>query len=86
MHGGSGDDRLWGQDGGDFLHGKSGNDVLRGGRGPDLLYGEAGNDTIFAWKDGASDTVTCSDGTDTVYYGDEDVVSADCEILINDTP
>jgi RTX calcium-binding nonapeptide repeat (4 copies) len=86
VHGGSGDDRLAGGTGRDYLHGKHGNDLLRGGTGADQLYGGAGNDTILAGNDTSADNISCSDGIDTVRYRDEDVVSSDCEIQINDTP
>jgi hypothetical protein len=44
LHGGGGQDYLWGEGGNDALYGDDGNDYLRGGPGNDLLDGGAGND------------------------------------------
>ncbi|MBL0439904.1 VWA domain-containing protein, partial [Aeromonas veronii] len=73
LHGGLGDDILFGQGGNDELYGEDGNDILYGGTGSDKLYGGLGNDIltggdgadIFVWNQGdasvsnpAVDTVT----------------------------
>ncbi|MGU5655365.1 cadherin domain-containing protein [Aeromonas allosaccharophila] len=73
LHGGLGDDILFGQGGNDELYGNDGKDVLYGGTGSDKLYGGLGNDILtggegkdsFVWNQGdasasnpAVDTVT----------------------------
>ncbi|MFQ1594236.1 type I secretion C-terminal target domain-containing protein, partial [Aeromonas veronii] len=73
LHGGLGDDILFGQGGNDELYGDDGNDILYGGTGSDKLYGGLGNDILtggegkdfFVWSQGdasasnpAVDTVT----------------------------
>ncbi|WP_270806701.1 VWA domain-containing protein [Aeromonas sp. QDB62] len=60
LHGGLGDDILFGQGGNDELYGEDGNDILYGGTGSDKLYGGLGNDIltggdgadIFVWNQG----------------------------------
>lgn len=44
---GVGDDMLWGDGGNDTLHGGVNNDVLTGGDGTDTLFGGTGADTLF---------------------------------------
>lgn len=50
LHGGAGNDILYGQGGSDLLHGDDGNDVLSGGAGKDTLFGDAGNDVLLGGK------------------------------------
>ena len=63
------------------LNGGDGNDDLDGGGQADTLNGGAGDDWIDAEADGASDSVTCGTGFDTVYRGAGDSVAGDCEDL-----
>ncbi|BAG05871.1 beta strand repeat-containing protein [Microcystis aeruginosa] len=46
LYGGSGNDTISGNAGGDYIYGENGNDVLNGGDGYDDLYGGNGNDTL----------------------------------------
>ncbi|WP_419342738.1 retention module-containing protein [Achromobacter sp. PD1] len=50
LHGGAGNDILYGQGGSDLLHGDDGNDVLSGGASKDTLFGDAGNDVLLGGK------------------------------------
>jgi Ca2+-binding RTX toxin-like protein len=61
--GGSGNDRLTGNNaagqlqggpGDDVLHGGGGDDLLEGGEGRDQLYGDAGDDLLFGWEEKAA--------------------------------
>ncbi len=52
ISGGSGDDRMWGQDGDDTIHGGAGNDDLVGELGDDVLNGDAGQDTLLGDRGG----------------------------------
>lgn len=78
--GGVGDDTLNGGDGDDTLNGDDGNDVLFGAAGADVLDGGSGNDDLRA-RDGATDRVTCGDGSDTVSADESDAVDASCETV-----
>ena len=71
--GGSGNDRIVGNDLGDRLHGGPGDDTIVGGKAEDRLEGNEGNDTIDA-RDGRFDSVDCGPGSDVVYAdpGDSD--------------
>lgn len=65
--GGSGDDTIYGGDGGDVLTGGSGADTVYGGEGDDWIRGGSGNDTI---EGGAGDDIIGGDaGDDTIYGG-----------------
>lgn len=58
MHGGNGNDTLWGESGDDRLNGGDGNDVLFGGQGTDYLVGGKDADTyVFSLGEG-QDTIT----------------------------
>ena len=46
LYGGTGNDRLIGENFGDYLEGGSGNDALFGGGGDDHLYGGDGEDLV----------------------------------------
>jgi RTX toxins and related Ca2+-binding proteins len=62
LHGGAGDDYLSGGIGNDALAGGTGNDQLDGGAGDDLLDGEEGNDSyLFGIGDGKN-TITDTNG------------------------
>ena len=76
MDGGSGNDRLLGDDGDDYLTGGSGNDFLSGydgddyltgGSGTDRLSGGAGNDVLIGGKD--SDQLNGGDDNDILTGG-----------------
>ncbi|MDJ0689557.1 MAG: calcium-binding protein [Xenococcaceae cyanobacterium MO_188.B32] len=62
--GGSGNDRLTGDDLDDTLHGNDGNDTLRGGGGRDLLKGGTENDLLFG--QGGRDSLEGEAGNDTL--------------------
>jgi len=73
INGGSGADTLYGDAGDDQLNGGSDNDTLVGGTGNDILIGGSGTDTAVINADGANGigshngatlTVTTSDGVD----------------------
>ncbi len=55
LYGGSGNDTISGNAGGDYIYGENGNDVLNGGDGYDDLYGGNGNDTLQGTDGGAGD-------------------------------
>jgi hypothetical protein len=76
IKGGSGSDRLTGNDsnnsifgdnGNDTLSGRGGNDLLKGGEGHDRLYGDAGNDVLIG--DSGNDTLIGNDGQDVLEGG-----------------
>jgi Ca2+-binding RTX toxin-like protein len=67
VHGGAGDDRIYGvlyAANGDRLFGDDGNDKIVGGRGADVIYGGNGNDQIIA--KGGQDIVRGGSGNDTI--------------------
>lgn len=65
--GGSGADRLYGEDGNDSVHAGAGNDTIDGGAGVDYLKGQAGNDSIVGGS--GADTLTGDTGADTLDGG-----------------
>ena len=70
IHGGGGDDTLYGGPGGDetnidMLHGEGGNDKLYGGIGDDTLNGGKGHDHL--WGNGGEDTMIGGEGSDVFY-------------------
>ena len=73
-----GGDTLSGQGGDDYLFGEDGADDLTGGAGTDYLQGGAGDDRIDS-RDGASDSVICGPGRDSVAADLSDLVASDCE-------
>jgi Ca2+-binding RTX toxin-like protein len=86
--GGPGNDELKGDERANALSGGAGNDAISGGEAADVLDGGEGDDTITS-RDGASDTVTCGAGNDTVIADTSDKVAADCEnvqLPATDTP
>lgn len=75
-HGGSGNDRiigndvdnlLVGNDGRDYIIGYSGNDILDGGNDPDNLFGDWGNDTVYGAA--GNDTIDGGWGLDSLLGG-----------------
>ncbi len=67
LHGGSGNDFLFGGRSDDLLDGGSGNDFLFGGRGNDLLRGGLGNDWLFGQL--GNDELDGGDGFDRLFGG-----------------
>ncbi|SLN19496.1 Hint domain-containing protein [Pseudooctadecabacter jejudonensis] len=68
---GAGDDSLLGGSGGDTLQGDAGDDTIAGAGGDDQISAGTGNDTI---------QVSDTDGTDTI-FGGEDADGSDIDIL-----
>jgi Ca2+-binding RTX toxin-like protein len=65
VHGGYGNDTLYGHDGIDFLYGDGDNDVISGGRGADTLAGGSGSDTfVYASALEGGDIITDFTSTD----------------------
>lgn len=82
LSGGAGNDTLRGGDGNDSLHGSIGDDILYGGAGTDTLNGGTGNDTYYLDETTPSaDTITDSDGLDTVIASADYTMAAGIEIL-----
>ncbi len=82
LNGGSGNDILRGGDGNDSLHGSIGDDILYGGAGTDTLNGGTGNDTYYLDETTPSaDTITDSDGIDTVIASADYTMATGIEIL-----
>ncbi len=69
MFGGSGNDRLTGGEGNDWMYGNTGNDRLTGGFGDDLSDGGAGNDIIT--DDVGNDTALGGANRDTISTGSD---------------
>jgi hypothetical protein len=70
-------------DGDDFAEVDAGtNAILIGGDGADTLIGGDGDDNISS-RDGAVDKVTCGAGGDSATVDQRDMVSADCEHVID---
>lgn len=67
VHGGSGDDQIWGGGGNDLLSGDDGCDELWARYGSDTLDGGAGNDQLHAGT--GSDIVRGGDGCDELWGG-----------------
>ncbi len=79
IHGGDGNDTIYGGDRGDDIFGDAGDDHLYGGRNADWLFGGAGNDTLDAYvsDDGnyldggaGNDSLIGRDGSDWLVGGD----------------
>lgn len=75
----SGPDSLKGGSGDDELYAGGANDILEGGPGEDVLFSGSGDDIVYA-RDGATDAVRCSEGTDRAVVDPVDKVD-NCEIL-----
>ncbi|MDA1054938.1 MAG: calcium-binding protein, partial [Planctomycetota bacterium] len=65
--GGSGDDKLYGEQGHDQVFGNDGNDSLSGGSGSDWMEGDAGNDRLDGGRDG--DVIFGGAGDDSIEGG-----------------
>ena len=88
IHGGSGNDTLWGTagscrlfgDGGnDRLTGGSGNDFISGGSGDDSLHGGGGDDVFFFCENWGSDTVEQLSGASVTLWFSSDSGTWDAE-------
>ena len=88
LHGGNGDDMLFGGDGADRLQGGRGDDALDGGAGDDRMVGGKGNDVqtggegadrfVFAADDGADIVTDLSfDQGDSVKFRGERLIDSD---------
>ena len=88
IHGGNGDDHLFGCGGNDELFGDNGQDVLDGGSGDDKLVGGNAADTLTGGP--GADSFDCGNGPDTVtdYTPSEGDTLIGCEsaIIIDNTP
>ncbi|MBT4921794.1 MAG: LysM peptidoglycan-binding domain-containing protein [Rickettsiales bacterium] len=74
--GGSGTNRIYGQEGNDHIEGRDSDDVLVGGTGNDLVEAGAGDDYIFG--DEGSDIIYGGSGADQIDSGDgNDIVYGD---------
>jgi Ca2+-binding RTX toxin-like protein len=81
--GGSGDDRLAGNDGDGTLDGGPGNDIFPADLGDDLVKGGAGIDTVDYSARGAGVTVTLDDNPDDgEVAGEDDNIGSDVEVAI----
>ena len=69
MHGGSGGDKIYGDDGDDTLFGNSGADILVGGRGNDTISGGDGADKIYGNK--GNNDLNGGNGWDYISTGDQ---------------
>jgi hypothetical protein len=95
IYGTSGNDRLQGGDGPQFIFGFSGNDKISAGDGNDTVYpGDGidrvtlgdGDDYIYLDNDMSKDRILCGDGDDTVFYDgalDPEDTFKDCENFID---
>ena len=87
LNGGPGNDELRGGPGMDTLNGNRGSDTLLGGPDPDILNGGRGNDRVYAYGDGAIDTVDCGLGDhDRAVVDPTDVVVGGCETIVIKAP
>ncbi|MCI4660628.1 MAG: hypothetical protein MRY63_02240 [Neomegalonema sp.] len=55
-------DRMYGEDGNDFMGGHAGADIMYGGDGNDTQYGAAGNDSLYG--DAGNDVINGGSGND----------------------
>lgn len=67
IHGGTGNDEIWGKAGNDLLYGDSGNDEIHGGSGDDFADGGSGNDLIYG--NSGNDTLNGGNSNDTIHGG-----------------
>ncbi|CAB3646679.1 hypothetical protein LMG26696_02532 [Achromobacter pulmonis] len=70
IHGGSGDDIIYGQGGNDTLYGDDGSDILYGGTGDDKLHGGDGNDMLHGGS--GDDRLDGGNGSDLLIGGKGD--------------
>ena len=65
LHGGDGNDQIWGTGGHDTITGDNGNDFLSGGLGNDSMTGDNGNDV--AYGGGGNDSISGGAGRDNLH-------------------
>jgi Ca2+-binding RTX toxin-like protein len=70
IEGGAGDDKIWGNGGGDHLVGGDGHDEIHGQDGDDTLIGEDGDDKLYG--EAEDDRLTGGDGDDELRGGTGD--------------
>jgi hypothetical protein len=70
--------------GNDLLDGGSGEDNIYAGPGADTVQGGPDRDQILSYQDdGAADDIACGeDPGDYVWFGENDLVASDCEIVL----
>jgi Ca2+-binding RTX toxin-like protein len=64
------------------LNGGTGADTIFGSPGVDAVSGGAGNDTVDVSGNGPADRVSCESGRDVVYADADDVIAANCELVL----
>lgn len=67
LHGGNGNDELYGKAGDDIHYGENGDDEVYAGSGDDIAYGGSGNDILKGG--GGNDALYGDNGSDTLYGG-----------------
>lgn len=72
LHGGDGNDILYGETENDTLNGGNGNDILDGGAGNDTLNGGAGDDTYIFGRGYDQDTISDTQGENTLHITQAD--------------
>ena len=72
LYGGDGNDILYGNAENDTLYGGNGNDTLNGGEGNDYLYGEEGNDTYVFGRGYDHDTISDTQGENSLHITQAD--------------
>ena len=65
LHGGDGNDQIWGTGGHDTMTGDNGNDFLAGGLGNDSMTGDSGNDVVYGG--GGDDMLSGGTGRDNLH-------------------
>ncbi|MEO7177557.1 MAG: cadherin domain-containing protein, partial [Allosphingosinicella sp.] len=70
VDGGSGKDQLLGQEGNDTLTGGAGDDLIAGGTGNDTMDGGADNDTFLIERGFGTDTISDTDGVNSLQFAD----------------
>ena len=68
IYGEDGDDALYGGDDPDSINGGEGDDLIRGGGGDDILCGGPGNDTYLFSPGCGRDTISDSEGCNTILF------------------
>jgi hypothetical protein len=81
VHGGDGNDALWGDAGNDMLFGEGGRDRLYGGADADFSFGGDGEDTIVSIGGSQNDNNYGQGGLDTFWVDSEDTEYTDASIF-----
>ena len=84
LYGGTGNDRLNGENLGDYLEGGNGNDAVSGGSGIDHLYGGDGEDLVQG--DDGRDFLFGGLGADTFHYFEKTDSLPNARDVIRDCP